>query len=96
MRMTKTFSLDVKTIIKLKGCRNQSAVVERAVNKYLNEKEEFDMGDVPLFQLMSAVAARTSDESLKLLLYNKIKESQNKKSPRSINEIKWKVPKSLD
>jgi len=96
MRMTKTFSLDVKTIIKLKACRNQSAVVERAVNKYLNEKEEFDMGDVPLFQLMSAVAARTSDESLKLLLYNKIKESQNKKSPRSINEIKWKAPKSLD
>jgi len=33
MRMTKTFSLDVKTIIKLKAQRNQSRTVEKAVNR---------------------------------------------------------------
>lgn len=58
MRMTKTFSLDVKTIIKLKGCRNQSAVVERAVNKYLNEKEQFKLGDVPTRSILAALTSR--------------------------------------
>jgi hypothetical protein len=80
MRINRTFSLPVPLVIKMKSLRNQSATVERAVSKYLNEKEEFELGDLPLFQLMSAVAARTDDESLKVLLYSKIKGESTKTS----------------
>lgn len=94
MNINRTFSLPVATAMKLKGERNQSRTVTKAVNKYLSDREEFSLADVPLFQLMSAVAARTDDESLKVLLYNKIKESQSRKNPRGINDIPWKGPPS--
>jgi hypothetical protein len=75
MRMTKTFSLDVKTIIKLKSCRNQSATVEKAVLKYLNEKDEFDLGDVPVRQLMAALHARDVCPVLNAALINQLTTS---------------------
>jgi len=80
--------------MKLKGERNQSRTVTKAVNKYLSDQEDFSLVDVPLNQLMSAVADRTDDESLKVLLYNKIKESKSRKNPRTLNDIKWKGPPS--
>lgn len=64
MRMTKTFSLDVKTIIKLKAQRNQSMTVEKAVNKYLKEKEEFSLADVPIRTLLASLQGRTGNEVL--------------------------------
>ena len=72
MRMTKTFSLDVKTIIKLKACRNQSAVVERAVNKYLDEKDDFSLADVPTRQLLAALHARDLDPVLNAALLSSL------------------------
>jgi len=80
MNINRTFSLPVATAIKLKTERNQSRTVTKAVNKYLADREEFSLQDVPLFQLMSAVAARTDDESLKVLLYNKIKDGSKEKT----------------
>ena len=75
MRMTKTFSLDVKTIIKLKGCANQSAVVERAVLKYLNEREEFSLGDIPANRLAAALLYKTDDPVLAAALKNQLTTS---------------------
>lgn len=95
MNINRTFSLPVATAMKLKGERNQSRTVTKAVNKYLADREEFSLSDVPLFQLMSAVAARTDDESLKVLLYNKIKASNSRKNPRTLRDIKWKTPPKL-
>ena len=75
MRMTKTFSLDVKTIIKLKGCVNQSATVEKAVLKYLNEKEEFAVRDVPTRQLIRALQYRIDDPVLYAALEHQLSTS---------------------
>ncbi len=75
MRMTKTFSLDVKTIIKLKACRNQSATVEKAVLKYLNDKEDFNLADIPERQLMAALHARDVDPVLNAALINQLTKS---------------------
>jgi hypothetical protein len=92
MKVNRTYSIDVSLVQALRSKRNQSDTVCRALRLYLAGEEEFSITDVPLFQLMAALAARTDDESLKVLLYNKIKEAQAKKNPRSINEIKWKGP----
>jgi len=71
---------------------SRSNWIRGACEMKLAGEDEFSIADVPLFQLMAAVAARTDDESLKVLLYNKIKESQAKKNPHSLNDIKWKGP----
>ena len=96
MNINRTFSIPVATAMKLKGERNQSRTVTRAVNKYLSDREDFSLKDVPIWSLMSQVADRTDDEALKLLLYNKIKEINSKRNPVSINEINWKGPVALD
>lgn len=75
MRMTKTFSLDVKTIIKLKAQRNQSATVEKAVNKYLAEKDDFSLADIPTRQLIAALLHRTDDVVLSAALKNQLSTS---------------------
>ena len=82
--------------MKLKGERNQSRTVTKAVNKYLKEREAFSIADVPIHVLMSQLADRTDDDSLKLLLYNKISETNRKKNPRSLSDIKWKGPPAAD
>jgi len=75
MRMTKTFSLDIKTIIKLKACYNQSATVEKAVLKYLNEKDEFSIADIPDRQLLAALHARSLDPVLDAAILNQLSTS---------------------
>jgi len=75
MRMTKTFSLDVKTIIKLKAQRNQSMTVEKAVNKYLSEKEEFSIRDIPTKTLIAVLLHRTDDVVLAAALKNQLSTS---------------------
>jgi len=94
MKVNRTYSIDVDLVQALRSKRNQSNTVCRALRLYLAGEDEFSIADVPLFQLMAAVAARTDDESLKVLLYGKIKDAQAKKNPRSINDIKWKSPHS--
>ena len=75
MRMNKTFSLDVKTIIKLKAQRNQSMTVEKAVNKYLAEKDDFSLADIPTRQLIAALLHRTDDVVLSAALKNQLSTS---------------------
>lgn len=96
MKVNRTYSIDVDLVQALRSKRNQSNTVCRALRLYLAGEDEFSIADVPLFQLMAAVAARTDDESLKVLLYGKIKDAQTKKNPSSLNEIKWKGPPSVN
>ena len=72
MRINRTFSLPVKLAIRLKACRNQSAVVERAVNKYLDEKDDFSLADVPTRQLLAALHARDLDPVLNAALLSSL------------------------
>lgn len=58
MRINRTFSLPVPLVIKLKSSKNQSRIVEKAVRKYLDEKEEFSLSDLPTRQLLSALSNR--------------------------------------
>lgn len=58
MRINRTFSLPVPLVIKLKSSKNQSRIVEKAVRKYLDEKDEFSVSDVPTRQLLSALSNR--------------------------------------
>lgn len=58
MRINRTFSLPVPLVIKLKLQKNQSRIVEKAVRKYLDEKDEFSVSDLPTRQLLSALSNR--------------------------------------
>lgn len=58
MRINRTFSLPVPLVIKLKSSKNQSRIVEKAVRKYLDEKDEFSVSDLPTRQLLSALSNR--------------------------------------
>ena len=58
MRINRTFSLPVKLAIRLKSCRNQSAVVSKAVKKYLDEKQIYSLGDVETRSLLATLTSR--------------------------------------
>mgnify|MGYP003325762434 CR=1 FL=1 len=58
VRINRTFSLPVPLVIKLKSSKNQSRIVEKAVRKYLDEKDEFSVSDLPTRQLLSALSNR--------------------------------------
>lgn len=58
MKINRTFSIPVATAMKLKGERNQSRTVTRAVNKYLDEKEEYSPSDLPTRQIMLVLRLR--------------------------------------
>ena len=58
MNINRTFSIPVATAMKLKGERNQSRTVTRAVNKYLDEKEEYSPSDLPTRQIMLVLRLR--------------------------------------
>tara|TARA_R100001163_G_C4997584_1_gene147946 strand:- start:40 stop:306 length:267 start_codon:yes stop_codon:yes gene_type:complete len=69
MNINRTFSLPVSTAMKLKAERNQSRTVTRAVNKYLDEKDAFELGDIPIRRLMAALQARPEcSDQLKAIL----------------------------
>ena len=58
VRINRTFSLPVPLVIKLKSSKNHSRIVEKAVRKYLDEKDEFSVSDLPTRQLLSALSNR--------------------------------------
>ena len=58
MKINRTFSIPVKLALRLKAVRNQSALVSRAVYKYLDEKDEFSSSDMPSRSLLSAITNR--------------------------------------
>lgn len=52
MKINRTFSIPVSIAMRLKSERNQSAVVSKAVKKYLDEKDDYDPTDLPTRRLM--------------------------------------------
>ena len=58
MRINRTFSLPVKLAIRLKACRNQSSVVSKAVEKYLNEKQQYSLADEETRFLLASLTSR--------------------------------------
>jgi hypothetical protein len=69
MKINRTFSIPVKLALRLKAVRNQSALVSRAVYKYLDEKEEFSSSDIPSRSLLSAITNRDDvPEHIKVII----------------------------
>ena len=69
MNINRTFSLPVATAMKLKAERNQSRTVTRAVNKYLDEKEEYSPSDLPTRQIMLVLRLREDcPQSIRVLI----------------------------
>lgn len=79
MNINRTFSLPVATAMKLKGERNQSRTVTKAVNKYLSDLQDFTLADVPIRQLMAALSSREEcPEHLKAILLLELKQKEEK------------------
>jgi len=69
MKINRTFSIPVPTAMKLKAVRNQSALVTKAVNKYLDEKDSYDLSDATTRSLMAVVSNRDdTPEYIKVIL----------------------------
>jgi len=69
MNINRTFSIPVATAMKLKSERNQSRTVTRAVNKYLDEKEEYSPSDLPTRQIMLVLRLREDcPQSIRVLI----------------------------
>lgn len=65
--------------MKLKGERNQSRTVTKAVNKFLSDREDFSMADVPIRNLMAALHARDEcPEHLKAILLIELNQKEAK------------------
>ena len=75
MRINRTYSLPVQLVTRLSRERNQSRTVEKAVYKYLSEKEDYTLADIPTRQLMAALHARNIDPVLNAALINQLSTS---------------------
>ncbi len=75
MKINRTFSIPVALAIKLKTVRNQSALVSKAVSKYLNEKEDYSAGDMPSRGLLSAITNREDvPEHIKVVIQHYLEQ----------------------
>lgn len=69
MNINRTFSIPVATAMKLKAERNQSRTVTKAVNKYLDEKDSYDLTDATTRSLMAVISNRDDcPETIKIIL----------------------------
>ena len=59
MKINRTFSIDYQIAKELKEKRNQSAIVEAAVKRYLEADEDFSIGEVSSQRLMSVLYYRS-------------------------------------
>ena len=75
MRINRTYSLPVSLVTKLSRERNQSRTVEKAVRKYLAEKEDYGLADIPTRQLLAALHARKLAPVLDAALLNQLSTS---------------------
>jgi len=83
MKINRTFSIPVSTAIKLKTVRNQSALVGRAIEKYLREREDFSVADIPLRQAMAALSARDEcPDGIKALIQIELEKKTVKSPPK--------------
>lgn len=58
MKINRTFSIDYQIAKELKEKKNQSAIVEAAVLRYLQADEDFSIGEVSSQRLMSVLYYR--------------------------------------
>jgi metal-responsive CopG/Arc/MetJ family transcriptional regulator len=56
--------MDIENITKLNRIQNKSALVNKAVRKYLKEKESFDVSDLDTKVLISVLYAREGKDSV--------------------------------
>lgn len=88
MKINRTFSIPVSTAMKLKTVSNQSALVGRAIEKYLRDQEDFSLGDTPLREVMASLQARKDcPEGIKALIQIEF----DKKDTKSV-QSKMKPP----
>lgn len=59
MKINRTFSIDYQIAKELKQKRNQSAIVEAAVKRYLEADEDFSINEVSSLRLMSVLYYRS-------------------------------------
>ena len=83
MKINRTFSIPVSTAMKLKTVRNQSAIVGRAIEKYLRDQEDFSLGDAPLREVMAALQARKDcPDGIKALIQIELEKKTVKPPPK--------------
>ena len=83
MKINRTFSIPVSTAMKLKTVRNQSAVVSKAVEKYLADREDFSIADIPLRQAMASLQARKDcPDSIKALIQLELNQKNVQSAPK--------------
>tara|TARA_Y100000004_G_C8929186_1_gene419120 strand:- start:1211 stop:1438 length:228 start_codon:yes stop_codon:yes gene_type:complete len=69
MRVNRTYTMELKTLELLAKKNNKSLIVNLAVQKYFNESEEFDIGDLPTLRIFRDLIYREDvPEHLKLLI----------------------------
>jgi metal-responsive CopG/Arc/MetJ family transcriptional regulator len=64
MKISRLYTMDIENITKLNRIQNKSALVNKAVRKYLKEKEEFNVSDLDTKVLISVLYAREGKDSV--------------------------------
>jgi metal-responsive CopG/Arc/MetJ family transcriptional regulator len=64
MKISRLYTMDIENITKLNRIKNKSALVNKAVRKYLKEKESFDVSDLDTKVLISVLYAREGKDSV--------------------------------
>jgi metal-responsive CopG/Arc/MetJ family transcriptional regulator len=64
MKISRLYTMDIENITKLNRIQNKSALVNKAVRKYLKEKESFDVSDLDTKVLISVLYAREGKDSV--------------------------------
>ena len=83
MKINRTFSIPVKLALRLKAVSNQSALVSRAIDKYLCDQEDFSIRDVPLREAMRALQVRGDcPEGIKALIQIELEKKLVKSAPK--------------
>jgi hypothetical protein len=58
MKVNRTYSMDYDLVLQLAKKHNQSALVCRAVRKYIHDSDDFNVRDIPTRQLYAVLLSR--------------------------------------
>lgn len=65
MKISRLYTISLRNVERLAKINNKSELVNKALNKYFNEKEQFNMADVETAMLLNVLLSR-SDISVAL------------------------------
>lgn len=65
MKISRLYTISLRNVERLAKINNKSALVNKALEKYFNEKEQFSMADVETAMLLNVLLTR-SDISVAL------------------------------